>query len=75
MAIHSSSTTDWLRCVQNILCFDSIASTGEPDTWSGLISACNDASLRSAHRVGNSVAILVWCDSLIVLAVVQVNQL
>ena len=76
MAFHSTrSSTDRLRRVQNILCFGSITSTGESNSLSGLITACNNASLQSTLRVGNPVAILVWCDSLIVLAVTQVNQL
>ena len=76
MAFHSTrSSTDWLRCVQNILCFGSITSTGEPNSWSGSITACDEASLQSTLRVGNPVAILVRFDSLIVLAVAQVNRL
>ena len=74
MAFHSThSSTDRLRHVQNILCFGSITSTGEPDSLSGLITACDDTSLQSTLCVGNPVAILVRCDSLIVLAVAQVN--
>ena len=74
MVYHSTRTsTDRLRHVQNIPCFGLAPSTTESDSWSGLISSC-DAEMPTLH-IGNPVAILVQCATLIVMAVAQVNRL
>ncbi|KAH9050407.1 hypothetical protein EDB83DRAFT_2522604 [Lactarius deliciosus] len=70
------SLTDRLRHVQNIPCFGP-TSTGitESDPWSGSITPCDDATLGPTLCVGNPVALLVRCDTIVVLAVAQVNRL
>ena len=69
------SSTDRLRHVQNIPCFGPNASTGEPDSWSGSTTSCNNITLGPTLHVGNPVALLIQCNALVVLAVAQVNQL
>ncbi|KAH9167194.1 hypothetical protein EDB89DRAFT_2126133, partial [Lactarius sanguifluus] len=70
------SSTDRLRRVQNIPCFGpTSAGTAESDSWSGSITPCDDTTLGPTLRVGNPVALLVRCGTLVVLAVAQVNRL
>ncbi|KAH9027882.1 hypothetical protein EDB85DRAFT_2170547 [Lactarius pseudohatsudake] len=70
------SSTDRLRRVQNIPCFGP-TSTGiaESDPWSGSITPCDDTTLGPTLCVGNPVALLVRCGTIVVLAVAQVNRL
>ncbi|KAH8976595.1 hypothetical protein EDB92DRAFT_1757716, partial [Lactarius akahatsu] len=69
------SSTDRLRRVQNIPCFGpTSAGPAESDSWSSSITPCDD-TLGPTLRVGNPVALLVWCGTLVVLAVAQVNRL
>ncbi|KAH9011872.1 hypothetical protein EDB85DRAFT_1900712 [Lactarius pseudohatsudake] len=70
------SSTDRLRCVQNIPCFGP-TSTGiaESDPWSGSITPCDDTTLGPTLCIGNPVALLVRCGTIVVLAVAQVNRL
>jgi hypothetical protein len=70
----TQSSTDCLKHVQNIPCFGSTPSAGEPDSWSSAMTTCNN-TLGPSLRVGNPVALLIRCDALVVLAVAQVNRL
>jgi hypothetical protein len=72
---NSRSSTDRLRRVQNIPCFGPTTSTAESNSWLGSISSCDAESSGPILRIGNPVAILVRCDTLIILAVAQVNRL
>jgi hypothetical protein len=73
MAFHSTrSSTDQLRRVQHVPCFGPATSTGEPDSWSG--SFCDDTTSGPTLCVGNPVAILVQCNTLVVLAVAQCHK-
>ena len=76
MAFHGTrSSTDRLKRVQNIPCFSSTTSPADPDSWSSSMYSCDDSYLGPTLRIGNPVAILVRCDSLVVLAVAQVNRI
>ncbi|KAH9020793.1 hypothetical protein EDB85DRAFT_2094831 [Lactarius pseudohatsudake] len=73
MAYRSNrSSTDRLRRVQNIPCFAPTSSVTEPSS----IPPCVDIeTLGPCLRVGDPVALLVRCGTLVVLAVAQVNRL
>ncbi|KAH9009790.1 hypothetical protein EDB85DRAFT_2282777 [Lactarius pseudohatsudake] len=77
MASHTTrSSTDRLRRIQNIPCFGpTSAGPAESDSWSSSITPCDDTTLGPTLRVGNPVALLVRCGTLVVLAVAQVNRL
>ena len=51
------------------------ASAGEPESWSGSTTACENITLGPTFHVGNPVALLIQCNALVVLAVAQVNWL
>lgn len=74
MVYHASrSSTDCLKRVQQLPCFDAVDRITDSDTN---IITSNDSPLGTPSlRVGNLVALLVRCNGLIVLAVAQVNQL
>ena len=81
MAFRSTrSSTDRLKRVQNIPCFSSTTSMVNPtgdltsDSW-GSTTSYDSTSLVPTLRVGNPVALLVRCDTLVVLALAQVNRL
>jgi hypothetical protein len=72
MAFYSTQLlTNQLMCVMQWI-------DTEPDPWSASITSCNNTSksLGPMLCIGNPVAVLVvWCNTLMVLAVAQVNQL
>lgn len=71
--VHRSnrSSTDRLRRMQNVPCFDTTSSTNE-----SIILSCDKADTMGPFlRVGDPIALLVRCETLVVLAVAQVNRL
>ena len=65
------SSTDRLRRVQNIPCFNS-SNASE----SSVITPCDDVDMLGPFlRIGDPIALLVRCETLVVLAVAQVNRL
>jgi hypothetical protein len=72
MANYSSrSSTDRLKCVQQLPCFDPVGRVTDPS----IITSDNSNSGTPSLRIGNPIAILVRCEGLVVLAVTQVNRL
>ena len=68
------SSTDRLRCVQNIPCFGPTNSVME--SAGSVITTCDDIDeLGPFLHIGDPVAFLIRCNMLLVLAVAQVNQL
>ena len=67
----SRSSTDRLKRVQQLPCFDTVNRITESDIITTSDSPLGEPSLR----IGNPVALLVRCDSLVVLAISQVNRL
>ncbi|KAH9055083.1 hypothetical protein EDB83DRAFT_2225333 [Lactarius deliciosus] len=73
MANHSSrSSTDSLKRVQQLSCFNSMSSRV---INADFIMSSNGVLGRPSLRIGNPIAILVQCEGLVVLAMAQVNQL
>lgn len=66
----SRSSTDRLKRVQQMPCFDAVSSATDtnPITGNTLLGA-------PSIRIGNPIAILVKCEELIVMAVAQVNRI
>ncbi|KAH9004151.1 hypothetical protein EDB86DRAFT_3208354 [Lactarius hatsudake] len=72
MANHSSrSSTDRLKRVQQLPCFDSVSRGIDAD----IITSSDGVLGAPSLRIGNPIAILVRCEGLVVLAVAQVNRL
>jgi hypothetical protein len=67
----SRSSTDRLKRVQQVPCFEAVTSV--PDTNS--VISGNSLLGTPSLRIGNPVAILVKCEEMIVMAVAQVNRL
>ena len=67
----SRSSTDCLKRVQQLPCFDSVSKVFDPD-----IITSTDGTLGAFTLcIGNPIAVIVQCNTLIVLAIAQVNQL
>ncbi|KAH9009043.1 hypothetical protein EDB85DRAFT_1903531 [Lactarius pseudohatsudake] len=72
MANHRSrSSTDRLKRVQQLPCFDAVSRATDAD----IITSSDGALGAPSLRIGNPIAVLVRCDGLVVLAVAQVNRL
>ena len=72
MADHASgSSTDCLKCMQQLPCFNVANRMAETDIITTSDSPLGTPSLH----VGNPVALLVRCEGLMVLAIAQVNQI
>jgi hypothetical protein len=72
MANHSSrSSTDRLKRVQQVPCFDAVSRVTDTDIITSSAGVLGAPSLR----IGNPIAVLVRCEGLVVLAVAQVNRL
>ena len=74
MANHySRSSTDRLKRVQELPCFDTVGSLRVTDTD---IITSSDSNLGvPSLRIGNPIAVLVQCEGLVILAIAQVNRL
>lgn len=72
MVYHASrSSTDRLKRVQQLPCFDVAKGMAETDIITTSDSPLGTPSLR----IGNPIALLVRCEGLMVLAIAQVNQI
>ena len=72
MANYSNrSSTDRLKRVQQLPCFDSVGRVTNP----GIITSSNGDLGTPSLRIGDPIAILVRCEALVVLAVAQVNRI
>ena len=72
MANYSNhSSTDHLKCVQQLPCFNSVGRVTNP----GIITSSNGDLGTPSLRISDPIAILVRCEALVVLAVTQVNQI
>jgi hypothetical protein len=67
----TQSSTDRLKHVQQLPCFDS----GNKITNTDIITTSNSMLGSPSLCIGNPVAFIVQCDGLIVLAIAQVNRL
>ena len=67
----SRSSTDRLKRVQQLPCFDSVSKVSDPD----IITSTDGTLGAPTLRVGNLIAVIVRCGTLIVLAIAQVNRL
>ena len=67
----SRSSTDCLKCVQQLPCFNAVNRITESDIITTSDSPLGEPSLH----IGNPVALLVRCNGLVVLAIAQVNRL
>ncbi|KAI0282409.1 hypothetical protein BC826DRAFT_874317, partial [Russula brevipes] len=67
----SRSSTDRLKRVQQLPCFNAVSSI--PET--GLVISNNNFLGAPSLRIGNPIAILVRCEEMVVMAVAQVNRL
>ncbi|KAH9074231.1 hypothetical protein EDB83DRAFT_2312565 [Lactarius deliciosus] len=67
----SRSSTDRLKRVQQLPCFDAVNRITDAD----IITTSDSLLGAPSLRIGNPVAVLVRCDALVVLAVAQVNRL
>lgn len=66
--------TDRLQHIQNIPCFGPTNSVTEPT--GSVITTCDDIDkLGPFLHIGDPVTFLIQCDTLLVLAVAQVNQI
>ena len=72
----SRSSTDHLKHVQHLPCFDALSTVPSDSDLIGQVIASSDSDLGAASlRIGNPFAVLVRCKGLLVLAVAQVNHL
>jgi hypothetical protein len=72
----SRASTDRLKCVQHISCFNPIISESEsPELESSTIISFDGTLGAPCLRIGNPIAILVQCEGHVFLAVAQVNRL
>ena len=67
----SRSSTDRLKRVQQLPCFDSVSKVSNPD----IITSTDGVLGTPTLCIGNPIAIIVRCGTLIVLAITQVNWL
>jgi hypothetical protein len=67
----SRSSTDRLKRVQQLPCFDAVSSVTDTSPIAASSSLLGVPSLR----IGNPIAILVKCEEMIVMAIAQVNRL
>jgi hypothetical protein len=72
----SRSSTDRLKRVQQLPCFDTLSSApSDSDLIAQVITSSESDLGAPSLRIGNPFAVLVRCEGLIVLAVAQVNRL
>ncbi|KAH9015472.1 hypothetical protein EDB84DRAFT_1582181, partial [Lactarius hengduanensis] len=67
----SRSSTDRLKRVQQVPCFDTVSRVNDAD----IITSGDGVLGAPSLRIGNPIAVLVQCEGLVVLAVAQVNRL
>ena len=67
----SRSSTDRLKRVQQLPCFDPVSRVTDTD----IITSGDGTFGAPSLRVGNPIAVIVRCENLVVLAVAQVNRL
>jgi hypothetical protein len=67
----SRSSTDCLKRVQQLLCFNPESRVSDANI---ITSSDGTLGIPSLH-IGNPIAVIVWCKSLVVLAITQVNCL
>src|ERR1700761_2223716 len=72
MASHSShSSTDHLKRVQELPCFEAVSRVSDSD----IITSSDGVLGAPSLCIGNPITVLVHCEGLVILAVAQVNQL
>ena len=67
----SQSSTDRLKRVQQLPCFDSMSKVSDAD----IITSSEGTLGAPTLRIGNPIAVIVRCEGLVVLAIAQVNRL
>ena len=67
----SQSSTDRLKRVQQLPCFDSMSKVSDAD----IITSSEGTLGAPTLRIGNPIAVIVCCKGLVVLAIAQVNRL